>query len=484
MRGDLGLRVYTSRLLGRDPSLVLHGGGNTSVKTAGRDAARPAARAALRQGERLGPRDDHGARASRPSRLDDLLALARLDALSDVEMARQLRVATIDPQAPAPSVEAILHAILPFQVRRPHASRRADQRDEHADAAASASSELYGDAVVVVDYVMPGFALAKRVRRQRGRSARRAPAIKGMVLLSHGLFTFSDDARDVVRADDRAGRRGPRTTSARTARGTSRPSRHDSSRARRALELAALRREISAAAGRPMIVRRSQRSASDRVRAARRRRRRRRGSGPGDARPRASARSGCRCSAATSAPSRAPTRRTSTEHAGGRTRRCRCSTRRRASSLDPRARRAHCRARARRTRASSTTSTATRSRSSARAAALDGVAGAAGRTTFRRRVLGARAGQAQACRRRAAVPRRGRRDHGRGVRDRQGLRRGVPRRRAPPSSRSTVDPAVGRRGRPAPTSSASSATSPIATEVAAVARGRCPPLRRARHARR
>jgi rhamnose utilization protein RhaD (predicted bifunctional aldolase and dehydrogenase) len=30
--GDLGLRVYTSRLLGRDKSLVLHGGGNTSVK--------------------------------------------------------------------------------------------------------------------------------------------------------------------------------------------------------------------------------------------------------------------------------------------------------------------------------------------------------------------------------------------------------------------------------------------------------------------
>ena len=59
----------------------------------------------------------------------------------------------------------------------------------------SGSRELYGDDVVVVDYVMPGFALARRARRWPQRSPG-SPTIKGMVLMSHGLFTFADDARE------------------------------------------------------------------------------------------------------------------------------------------------------------------------------------------------------------------------------------------------------------------------------------------------
>ncbi len=171
--GDLGKRVYTSRLLGSDPSLVLHGGGNTSVKITERDLHGQAARAPLHQGKRVRPRDDHRARlracpARRPARPLETRSL------SDTEMARQMRVATIDPQSPAPSVEAILHAILPF--------RFVDHT--HPDALISVMNtpsgrarveELYGDSVVVVEYVMPGFALAKRCVEAWAEADGRAP---------------------------------------------------------------------------------------------------------------------------------------------------------------------------------------------------------------------------------------------------------------------------------------------------------------------
>src|SRR5262249_6378230 len=112
--GDLAHRVYTSRLLGRDPSLVLHGGGNTSVK--------------IRETNLFGEEEDIlyvkgsgwdlatiEAAGFAPVRMRHLLRLAQLDALSDVQMANEQRVAMIDPAAPAPSVEAILHAILPYK---------------------------------------------------------------------------------------------------------------------------------------------------------------------------------------------------------------------------------------------------------------------------------------------------------------------------------------------------------------------------------
>src|SRR5580765_7737375 len=189
--GDLGQRVYTSRLLGSDPSLVLHGGGNTSVKVTERD---------LHGQERellyiKGSGSDLATITERgfaPVRLDDLLALSRLAALSDTEMARQMRVATIDPQAPAPSVEAILHAILPF--------RFVDHT--HPDALISVMNtpsgrarveELYGDSVVVVEYVMPGFVLAKRCVEAWAEADGRTVA--GLVLMGHGLVTFGGDAR-------------------------------------------------------------------------------------------------------------------------------------------------------------------------------------------------------------------------------------------------------------------------------------------------
>src|SRR5258706_2064464 len=157
--GDLARRVYTSRLLGQNPSLVLHGGGNTSVK--------------LRETNLFGEQEDIlyvkgsgwdlatiEAPGFAPVRMTQLLKLAALDQLSDEQMANQLRVATVNPAAPAPSVEAILHAILPYTF----------VDHSHADAliaitntpnGAARIREVYGDAVVIIPYVMPGFALAK-----------------------------------------------------------------------------------------------------------------------------------------------------------------------------------------------------------------------------------------------------------------------------------------------------------------------------------
>lgn len=248
----LGKRVYTSRLLGRDPSLVLHGGGNTSVKAQGLDGFGRTVELVYVKGSGwdLGTITEQG---FAPVRLDDLLGLAELDTLSDVDMARQLRVATIDPQAPAPSVEAILHAILPF--------RFVDHT--HPDALLSVMNtptgserlrDLYGDEVLIVDYVMPGFALAKACARIWSEEGDRA-SHKGMILLSHGLFTWSDDARESYeRTIELVGRAEEHLRE------------HDSWDVPAGpvpdpgpirFELSSLRRDVSAAAGGPMIVARS-----------------------------------------------------------------------------------------------------------------------------------------------------------------------------------------------------------------------------------
>src|SRR5262245_9392719 len=109
--GDLAQRVYTSRLLGRDASLVLHGGGNTSVK--------------IREANLFGEEEDIlyvkgsgwdlatiEAAGFAPVRMRHLLRLAQLDSLSDLQMANELRQATTTPAAAAHSVVGMRHAIL------------------------------------------------------------------------------------------------------------------------------------------------------------------------------------------------------------------------------------------------------------------------------------------------------------------------------------------------------------------------------------
>jgi len=190
--GPLGPRVYSSRLLGADPTLVMHGGGNTSVKLPGTDGlGRPVDLLYVKgSGSDLATMSAAG---FAPVRLAHLLELAELPELSDAAMAEQLRLGCIRTDAPAPSVEAILHALVP--------ARYVDHT--HADALLSITNtprgsefvaEVYGDQVVVVDYVMPGFALARRCAVELAHQMHDDTI--GMVLLQHGLFSFGETASE------------------------------------------------------------------------------------------------------------------------------------------------------------------------------------------------------------------------------------------------------------------------------------------------
>ena len=188
--GDLGLRIYTSRLLGREPSLVLHGGGNTSVKIAetnlvGREETILYVKGS---GGDLAKIDASG---FSPVRMDHLLALAKLPALSDPQMVNELRTHMTRASAPTPSVEAILHALLPFKfVDHTHAD--AIVTLTNSPGGADRIREVFGDTVVVIPYVMPGFDLARACAERYAA----APQTVGMVLMNHGIFSFGETARE------------------------------------------------------------------------------------------------------------------------------------------------------------------------------------------------------------------------------------------------------------------------------------------------
>jgi rhamnose utilization protein RhaD (predicted bifunctional aldolase and dehydrogenase)/NAD(P)-dependent dehydrogenase (short-subunit alcohol dehydrogenase family) len=278
-RGDLGLRVYTSRLLGRDRSLVLHGGGNTSVKLHRRNLLGEEEEVLYVKGSGcdLETIEESG---FAPVALAPARRLAELPELSDPQMVEQLAIHTLRAGAPPPSVEAILHAILP--------RRFVDHT--HADAVVTVTDtrdgeervrEIYGDSVIVVPYVMPGFELSRAVfellhaeatgsRTATGRNGAGRPelpdSILGLVLLKHGIFSFGDTAResyermihlvglaeDYLRArhawvlDPAPGSHGVDDDSAAVAARPPSP--------QQAAAIAGLRRELSAAAGRPLIL--------------------------------------------------------------------------------------------------------------------------------------------------------------------------------------------------------------------------------------
>ncbi len=187
----LALRAYTSRLIGAEPTLVLHGGGNTSVKLTRPDFFGDPVEALYVKGSGwdLASIAPAGFAAVR---LDVLRKMARLERLSDTDMVREQRAALLDPGAPNPSVEAILHAVIPH----------AWVDHTHADAVVTLTNTpdgearvraLYGDRVLYVPYVMPGFVLARAIYEQtRDVDWSR---LEGMILLHHGVFTFGDDAR-------------------------------------------------------------------------------------------------------------------------------------------------------------------------------------------------------------------------------------------------------------------------------------------------
>ena len=186
---DLALRTYTTRLLGSDPKLVMHGGGNTSVKTTIRDRFGEAIEVICVKGSGwdMATIEPPGLPAVR---LAPLRRLADLDALSDEEMVAEQRANLIDPGAPNPSVEALLHAFLPHTyIDHTHADAVLALTDQpHGELLCR---QLWGDRMALVPYVMPGFALAKAALDVFNKR----PEVEGMILLKHGIFTFGDTAR-------------------------------------------------------------------------------------------------------------------------------------------------------------------------------------------------------------------------------------------------------------------------------------------------
>ncbi|HTV90928.1 MAG TPA: bifunctional aldolase/short-chain dehydrogenase [Stellaceae bacterium] len=186
---DLALRVYTSRLLGGDRRLVLHGGGNASVKLVLPDLLdQPVEALCIKgSGSDLATIEPVGLPAARLAALRQLRARA---ALSDIDMVRQLRAALLDPEAPNPSVETLLHAFLPHKfVDHTHATAILSLTNQPDGAEHIAA--LYGPRVGVVPYLMPGFALAKRAAEIYEAD----PAVEALVLLNHGVVSFGADAR-------------------------------------------------------------------------------------------------------------------------------------------------------------------------------------------------------------------------------------------------------------------------------------------------
>jgi rhamnulose-1-phosphate aldolase/alcohol dehydrogenase len=186
----LALRVYTSRLIGRDPDLVMHGGGNTSLKGTVTTLVGDRVEALFVKGS------GWDLDAIEPPGLPavDLAHLRRLRVLpelSDEEMVNQLRTHLFDASAPNPSVETLLHAFLPHRfVDHTHADIALVLTNQPPEDSEAMVREAFGPRWGIVPYIMPGFALA----RLAAEVFERDPSVEGLVLLNHGLFTFADDA--------------------------------------------------------------------------------------------------------------------------------------------------------------------------------------------------------------------------------------------------------------------------------------------------
>ena len=187
---DLALRTYSARLLGAEPKLVLHGGGNTSVKTVQRDFFGEIVDVLCVKGSGwdLASIEPPGHPAVR---LAPLMGLRALNRLSDEDMVSAQRQLLLDPGAPNPSVETLLHAFIPDKfVDHTHSTAILALADQPQ--AEAIFCEVFGDRVALVPYVMPGFDLA----RAAGDARDSKPDAEGMILLKHGVFSFGATARE------------------------------------------------------------------------------------------------------------------------------------------------------------------------------------------------------------------------------------------------------------------------------------------------
>ncbi len=186
---DLGQRIYSARLIGAEPELVLHGGGNSSVKTEARDLFGETVSVlhVKGSGHDLATIDAAGMPAVR---LEPMLRLAAFDAVADEVLVKLQRLNLLDPAAPNPSVEMLLHAFLPHKfVDHTHATPFLVLAN--LPEAEAALRELFGERIALVPFVKPGFGLAKA-----GLATYEAnPGVEALLLKNHGHFTWGPDAK-------------------------------------------------------------------------------------------------------------------------------------------------------------------------------------------------------------------------------------------------------------------------------------------------
>ena len=175
---------------GGDSSLVLHGGGNTSVKSTATELSGEQTKVLYVKGSGwdLGGIEPKGFPACR---LEPLLRYCQLERMSDEEMVAGLRSQMLNPASPTPSVEALLHAFIPGRyVDHTHSDAVlavVDQPDSEKRV-----REVWGEEAIFIPYVMPGFVLARAVA-EIGDAIHKS---KLMILDKHGIFTWGESAKE------------------------------------------------------------------------------------------------------------------------------------------------------------------------------------------------------------------------------------------------------------------------------------------------
>ena len=183
-------RVRTARMLGKDPELVLHGGGNASLKTVEIDHAGREIKV-LRVKGSGSDMATIGVSGFTGLRMDDLLPAEKIEKMTDIEMMDYLKKSMVDPSEPAPSVESFLHAFIPFTfVDHTHSDHILMLTN--SGMSADKISSILGH-VMVIPYIPPGFILA---REMLSTISKLTPDVRGIVLEKHGLFTFGETATE------------------------------------------------------------------------------------------------------------------------------------------------------------------------------------------------------------------------------------------------------------------------------------------------
>ena len=188
---DLALRLYTSHLLGRERDLVIHGGGNTSMKASLKDVFHKEIEGIWIKGSGHDLKDI-GPKGMVPLFLPHLLSLRELDDIEDEVMISEQKRAMQDPSYPVnPSVELLAHAFIPKTfIDHTHSSAILSLTNQPNGF--ELCSRVFGDRVAIVPYVRPGFKLARLCMDEYKKD----PNIEGIILLRHGIFTFGDTAKE------------------------------------------------------------------------------------------------------------------------------------------------------------------------------------------------------------------------------------------------------------------------------------------------